>query len=74
MAAFTLSVSEDLVAMQTAYHPVALVLLAYWCALWFELEEQNVLLRSHSAALLRMLAVGLGPDYASFIRHSSPSW
>jgi hypothetical protein len=73
MGAFALSVSEDFVTLLKAHHPAALVLLAYWCALWFELEEHYVLLRGHSARLLRMIEVGLGPDYGSFIRHLGPS-
>ena len=74
MAAFALSVSEDFVTMLKAHHPAALVLLAYWCALWDELEENYMLLRGHSAHLLRMIEVGLPLAYASFVPQLGLSW
>lgn len=73
MATFAPSVSEDFVTMLKAHHPAALVFLPYWYALWFELEEHYVLLRGHSARLLRMIEVSLGLNYTSFIQHLGPS-
>ena len=66
--------SDDLVTMLKAHHPAALVLLAYWCALWFELEEHYVLLRGHSAWLLQIIENGLDPAYAPFIPRLGRNW
>ena len=72
MAVFALSVSDDFVKMLKSFHPAAMVLLAFWCALWSELEEHYPLLHGHSARLLRMIENGLDSDYACLVPHLGP--